>query len=112
MKNCNVKHYDLSVDGFDHTLFVVIDSTDNIIGSCMLFHDGLIQDFHVVEKYRSNCLGSGLLEKVEEIANEKGIKIVHGLVQHENKAIQFWEKSGFSPIRVHGGWHISKKMKS
>lgn len=108
MKNCTVNHYDMNVDGFNSTLFVLIDLADDIIGSCMLFHDGLIQDFHVVEKFRGVGLGSGLLEKVEEIAKEKKIKLIHGLVQVKNNAMRFWGKKGFSTHPSRGELRISK----
>ena len=105
MKNCEVKHYDMNVDGFDSTLFVVVDLADDIIGSCMLFHDGIMQDFHVVEKYRGVGLGSGLLKKVEKFAHEKRIKTICGLVDTKNSALKFWIKKGFSSvIEKRGNW--------
>lgn len=110
MKNCEVKHYDLSVDGNESTLFVLIGLTDEIIGSCMLFHDGLIQDFHIVEQFRGVDLGSELLEKVEEISKEKGMKFVHGLVKETSSVLKFWKKSGFSSCLTSEGWRISKEM--
>lgn len=85
MTNCTVNYYDMNVDG-------------------------LIQDFHVVEKYRGVGLGTGLLEKVEEVAKEKGIKIIHGLVQDKNDALQFWKKSGFAKFPSSKGWNVVKRI--
>ena len=112
MGKYKIKYYDLSVDGFVSTLFVVMDSAGEIIGSCMFFHDGLIQDFHIVEKFRGTGIGSGLLTIVEEIAKKKGIKLIYGFVKDGNKAKRFWLMHSFSAKPNGREWKISKEILS
>ena len=111
IKNCEVKHYDLNVDGFDSTLFIIVDLADDIIGSCMLFHDGLMQDFHIISKFRRAGLGSYLFDGVEKIAKEKNIKELFGHVGLKNTALKFWTKKGFSSVIGNHRYFVTKEIK-
>lgn len=86
----------------DPDLFLVAECDDRIIGSVMGGYDGrrgLLYHLAVSSTYRSQGIGSQLMDEVESRLREKGCLKCYLLVTEDNSEVEpYYRKRGWQPM--------------
>ncbi|MDA3840077.1 MAG: GNAT family N-acetyltransferase [Patescibacteria group bacterium] len=98
---------EIEIDGKDPQCFhALITVDDNPIATGRMEKDGHIGRIAVLEKYRGKHYGQKIMEKLEEIAKEEGIKKVY--LGSQVHAMNFYAKLGYIP---YGEFYFEASMK-
>jgi GNAT superfamily N-acetyltransferase len=105
-----IREYNSPIFGyFDPQPFTVYSQNENgeiIAGaSCDIIMKKVLRIHYlwVSDEYRKQGLGTKIINKIEELAKEKGCKNIH-LDTFEFQAPRFYEKNGFKCIGTIPGW--------
>lgn len=87
---------ELEWDGEDEaaTHLLAFDHTGQAIGTARMLHDGHIGRMSVVKSHRTRGVGSALLRKLIEIAEERSMSSLN--LDAQTHAIGFYERFGFT----------------
>lgn len=86
---------DINWDGHDADCFHVLaqDETGSPLGTGRLLANGKIGRLAVLPEHRGAGIGGALVEKLLELAGERGLREVH--LHAQVHALSFYEKRGF-----------------
>jgi GNAT superfamily N-acetyltransferase len=100
MGKLEILHYPVEVDGNQSIQFIMM-AEKLLIGSCMLWRNGFLGDFHIAHGWRKRGLGDAMFKKVKEIATFNNLKTIWGTCMRINPAIKFWIDRGFKIVGDH-----------
>ncbi|MBN2857226.1 MAG: GNAT family N-acetyltransferase [Candidatus Delongbacteria bacterium] len=88
---------DIEIDGKDGICFhVLLTKNDEPVGTGRMQKDGHIGRIAVLEEYRGMDFGTMIMQKLEEIAVDNGIKRTY--LNSQCHAISFYLKLGYEPV--------------
>jgi ribosomal protein S18 acetylase RimI-like enzyme len=100
MGKFEIIHYPVEVDGNQSIQFVMM-AENLLIGSCMLWGNGFLGDFHISSGWRKRGLGDEMFKKVKEIAIFNNLKTIWSTCMKTNPVIKFWVDRGFKIVGEH-----------
>ena len=97
---------EIEIDGKDPQCYHVLITIDDIpIATGRMEKDGHIGRIAVLESYRGKHYGQKIMNKLEEVAREEGIKRVY--LGSQVHAMEFYSKLGYIPF---GEYYFEAKM--
>ena len=97
---------EIEIDGKDPQCFhALLTLDDTPIATGRMEKDGHIGRIAVLEEYRGKHYGQKIMNKLEEIANEEGLKRVY--LGSQVHAMNFYSKLGYTP---YGNFYFEANM--
>lgn len=87
---------EIEIDGKDESCFhVLLTKNDEPVGTGRMEKDGHIGRIAVLEEYRGMDFGTMIMQKLEDIARDKGISSIN--LNSQCHAVNFYLKLGYEP---------------
>lgn len=90
---------DIYKDDAKNTSLYVCYHKEEPVGNCELHicpHAAKIEDFDIVDIYQRKGFGTQVVKALMKAANDKGVKTVYMVTDHEDTAKEMYEKNGFT----------------
>ncbi|MEA3437110.1 MAG: GNAT family N-acetyltransferase [Thermodesulfobacteriota bacterium] len=89
----------------DPESIIIAKEDDEIVGSIFFVYDPWMSSIFrlcVRPEYRSQGIGSALMDKAEEILKDRGVETVGIYVEKDNESIEFYSCRGYDPFGDYG----------